>query len=62
MTLVGLEPSEGSGLADLYNDPDKNGVFKITNKDVQKLVVVTGCDGYRLVERYDLSGLTLETS
>ena len=62
MTLVGLEPSEGSGLVDLYNDPDRNGVFKITDKNTQKLVIVTGCDGFRLVERYDLSGLTLQTS
>lgn len=55
---VGLSPTEGSGLQTLDND--KNGVFKITNKDVQKLVVFQEKEGVgRLIEFYDLSGLTL---
>lgn len=59
--LVGLEPSVSSGLAELINDPDKNGVFKITDKNAQKLVVMSRCNGFAKVDRYDLSGLTLET-
>lgn len=59
--LVGLEPSVSSGLAELIDDPDKNGVFKITDKNTQKLVVMTRCPGFAKVERYDLSGLTLQT-
>ena len=29
--LVGLSPSQGSGLVDAINDPDKNGAWKITD-------------------------------
>ena len=60
--LVGLQPSEGSGLVELINDPDKNGVFKITDKDKQKLVVMQKCSGFNLIQKYDLSGLTMSTS
>ncbi|MBQ6040038.1 MAG: hypothetical protein IJL32_04595 [Oscillospiraceae bacterium] len=56
---VGLEPSAGSGLVEL--DPDKNGVFKITDKLSQKFVVQITKDGETVVQRYDLSGLTCET-
>lgn len=56
---VGLEPSQSSGLVELINDPDKNGVFKITNKFVQKFKVVT-TDGAETTEQlFDLSGLTI---
>lgn len=56
---VGLDPSQGSGLVELLDDPDMNGVFKITNKYVQKFVVVT-TDGKTTTEqRFDLSGLTI---
>lgn len=60
--LVGLEPSEGTGLVELINDPDKNGVFKITDKDNQKLVIMQRTKGFNLVQRFDLSGLTLSNS
>lgn len=61
--LVGLEPSEGSGLVELINDPDKNGVFKVTDKDTQKLVVFSRDDnGHGFIQRFDLSGLTLNTA
>jgi len=56
---VGLEPSQGSGLAEL--DPDKNGVFKITDKLRQKFCVEMTVNGETVVQRYDLSGLTCET-
>lgn len=56
---VGMAPTEGSGLVTL--DSDQNGVFKVTNKDVQRLVVFQEKAGKgRLMEFYDLSGLTLD--
>ncbi len=65
--LVGLEPSAGDGLVELIDDPDKNGVFKITDKNTQKFKVVQstkGSDGstYTNVQTFDLSGLTCEVS
>lgn len=56
---VGLEPSQGSGLVEL--DPDKNGVFKVTDKLRQKFCVEMTVNGETVVQRYDLSGLTCET-
>lgn len=56
---VGLDPSEGSGLVEL--DSDKDGVFKITNKDTQRFVIVTTDGKYTLTQVFDLSELTCET-
>lgn len=54
---VGMTPTEGSGLVHL--DPDCMAVFKVTDKDVQKVTVEqTGEDGKR-TDFYDVSGLTL---
>ena len=60
--LVGLDNSQGSGLADIIPDPDKNGLFKITNKDTQRLMIVTtSADGkQKNVQYFDLSGLVCE--
>lgn len=58
---VGLSPSAGSGLVEILNDPDKNGVFKITDKDAQKFVVEITVGGLTKTQEYDLSGLTLDT-
>ena len=59
---VGLDPSMGSGLQEAISDPTHNGVFKVTNKFQQDFVMITS-DGKRSIEqRFDLSGLTLETS
>ena len=56
---VGLDPSQGSGLVKL--DSDMDGVFKVTDKDEQVLVVET-VSRYRTTRKeYDLSGLTLLT-
>lgn len=60
--LVGLDPSVSSGLVDIVPDPDKNGVFKITDKNAQKLIVMQMCPGFNLVQKFDLSGLTLADS
>lgn len=59
---VGMEPSQGSGLVELINDPDKNGVFKVTNKDIQKFVVESTVGGFLNRQEFDLSGLTCQTS
>lgn len=56
---VGLSPSVSSGLVELDND--KDGVFKVTNKDTQKFVIVTTNGQYTLTQEFDLSGLTCET-
>lgn len=57
---VGMQPSEGSGLVELINDPDKNGVFKVTDKDAQKFVVITSDGTHTSTATYDLKGLTCE--
>lgn len=56
---VGLEPSRGSGLVELINDPDKMGVFRIDNKDTQRFKIVLN-DTHTLY--YNLDGLTCENS
>lgn len=59
--LVGLTPSVSSGLVDVLPDPDKNGVFKITDKDTQQFTVVTIKDNVtRRTKFYDLTGLVLD--
>ena len=59
---VGLDPSEGTGLVEIINDPDKNGIAKLSGKPGQKFKVVqTDNAGHKNVQLYDLSGLTLET-
>lgn len=58
---VGLDPSQGSGLVEILTDPDRNGVFKITDADTQKFKVVS-TDGTSTVTKvYDLSALICET-
>lgn len=59
---VGLEPSMGTGLVEIINDPDKNGIAKLDDVTIQKFKVVqTDNAGHKNVQLYDLSGLTLET-
>ena len=56
---VGLSPSAGSGLVAL--DSDLNGAFKVTDKDLQALVVETrDATGRAYVLRLGLSGLVCE--
>lgn len=56
---VGMSPSAGSGLVEIINDPDKNGVFKVSNKFNQKFVI-TQTDGTNTkTQSYDLSQLEL---
>ena len=59
---VGLDPSQSSGLVEILNDPDKNGVFKITDKTAQNFKIVA-TDGTKTVTTtLDLAGLTCETA
>ena len=55
---VGLVPSAGSGFAELINDPDKNGIFKVSSKD--QILRVISTDGlHQNVQDYSLANLTL---
>lgn len=57
---VGLDPSQGSGLVEIIDDPDKNGAFKITNKETQSFKVVTTTPDGETTQTFSLAGLTLE--
>lgn len=68
---VGLRPTYGgpggttpidddSGLVEILSDPDKNGVFKITDKATQKFIVLATNGAETKRDTYDLSGLTVE--
>lgn len=60
-TMVGLDPSEGSGPVDIHGDPDMNGIAKITDPSVQEFrVVQSDNSGHKNVQIFDLSGLVLE--
>lgn len=59
---VGLEPSEGTGMVECYDDLDRNGVFKITNKNIQKFKIVVSNAKNSTAKTFDLSGLTLQES
>lgn len=56
---VGLEPSAGSGLVDILPDPDKNGVFKITDKSAQRFKIVSINGDQSHTQYFDLSNLTV---
>ena len=56
---VGLRPSVSSGLVELINDPDQNGVFKVTDKDRQDFVVISSATGHQTTQSFSLKGLTL---
>lgn len=57
---VGLEPSRGSGLVELINDPDKNGVFRIDNKFEQNFKIVTTDGTSTTTQIFDLSRLNVQ--
>ena len=60
-TLVGLEPSEGSGLVDIHGDLEMNGIAKIANPNGQKFKTIqSDAAGHRNVQYWDLSDLVLE--
>lgn len=57
---VGLNPSQGSGLVEIIDDPDKNGVFKIRDTN-QRFIVECTKDDAVTVTSYGLTGLVLES-
>lgn len=57
--LVGLQPSEGTGLVEAIDDPDRNIVAKIASKD-QKFIVWQSNDTKSTKQVFDLTGLTFE--
>ena len=59
---VGLDPSYGGGLVEIITDPDKNGVFKITDKDNQVFKVVSTDGTKTTTDTYDLTGLVCNPS
>ena len=59
--MVGMEPSVSSGMANVLPDPDRNGVFKVTNK-IQYFKIVVDYGSHAETYLYDLSGLTLSNS
>jgi len=56
---VGLVPSEGTGMVEAIQDTDRDGVFKITSKEVQKFTLIVSNTAHATVQSFDLSGLTL---
>lgn len=57
---VGLDPSQGSGLVEIIDDPDLNGVFKITDKDTQVFKIVSTDGTSTNTQTFDLSELVCE--
>ena len=57
---VGLVPSAiGMDLVEILTDPDKNGVFRVTNKNTQRFKVVATDGEHTTTQLWSLSGLTL---
>ena len=58
---VGIQPSSiGADLVEAINDPDGNAVFRVTDKDTQKVVVKISDGTHTKTQTYSLAGLTLE--
>lgn len=57
---VGLYPSVGTGLVEIIDDPDMNGIFKISST-TQKFKVVSSNETQKTTQTFDLSGLVLES-
>lgn len=58
--LVGLDPSAGSGMADLKNDDTHQAVIKVTDKNNQVLKVVKTQGGTTVTDTYSLYTLTTQ--
>ena len=59
--LVGLNPSAGSGFVDVLPDPDKNGIFKISNTESQVFEIICKKGENRVSMTFNLEGLVLES-
>lgn len=47
-------------LVEIINDPDKNGVFRVTSTSQKFKIESTSVDGVVNTQEFDLSGLILE--
>jgi hypothetical protein len=56
---IGMNPSESSGLIEIIDDPDKAGVFKVTDKDTQTFVIHAIGPTGSVEQTFDLSELVL---
>lgn len=54
-----MPSASGMDLVECIDDTDRNGVFKITDKDNQKLVFIESGGGRQHTQVFNLSGLTL---
>ena len=59
--LVGLNPSAGSGFVDILPDPDKNGIWKISDTESQVFEIICKKGENRVSRTYNLNGLVLES-
>ena len=58
---VGIMPTQGAGMQTL--DSDMDAVLKVTDKNAQRIVVVTSDgEGHETTQTYGLTGLTCERS
>ena len=60
--LVGMTPSEGSGLVEAINDADQNGIFKVTDKNKQEVTFISSDGTNSTAQYFDLTGLTLASA
>lgn len=58
---VGLEPSYGTGLVEIINDPDKDAVFKVNDHETQKVKVVCTDGTAKKVQAFSLYDLVCLT-
>lgn len=56
---VGLDPSMGTGLAEIIDDPDKWVVCKLLNNS-QNFLVVSSDGTHKLTQTFDLNDLVLQ--
>lgn len=56
---VGVQPSQGTGLVEIIDDPDKNGIVKIGDDVTQKFIIEQTKGSQKKRQVFDLSGLEL---
>lgn len=57
--MVGMNPSQSSGLVEITTDPDKNGVFKVSDQMNQKFIIQQTDGTQTRTQAFDLSQLKL---
>jgi hypothetical protein len=57
---VGLDPSEGVGMVECFDDPDRNGVFKITSTAQKVRIIQADANGHKNIQTFSLADLTLK--